>query len=198
MRTVCLLAIIALIAFGCAKNEAEAPSRQQESEAAGGRHMSGNRGPSIGIATADWVPSLVAAGDGSCVAAIDAGWGGRAAGVIESGVAGLREATNCEPLLAAIGPAARGCCYEVDEAVLGPLRARFPEELANATRATSAGHALLDLAVLVQADLARAGVAASQRSTIAGACTRCDASRFHSYRRDGESAGRLLHFIVPR
>ena len=82
--------------------------------------------------------------------------------------------------------------------MLGPLRARFPKELSDAIRATRPGHALLDLAVLVQADLARAGVASSKRSTMADACTRCDASRFHSYRRDGESAGRLLHFIVAR
>jgi copper oxidase (laccase) domain-containing protein len=28
-------------------------------------------------------------------------------------------------------------------------------------------------------------------------CTSCDAQRFHSYRRDGARAGRLVHWIAP-
>jgi hypothetical protein len=36
MRTICLLAILALIALGCAKNESDVPSERQQSEAASG------------------------------------------------------------------------------------------------------------------------------------------------------------------
>jgi copper oxidase (laccase) domain-containing protein len=30
------------------------------------------------------------------------------------------------------------------------------------------------------------------------ACTRCDPERFHSYRRDGPRAGRLLHHVAAK
>ena len=97
-----------------------------------------------------------------------------------------------------IGPHIGPCCYEVDRAVLAPLRARFAEELDAALRTSRPGHAMLDLAALARLELARAGVAAAHQGALSDACTCCDSARFHSYRRDGAKAGRLLHYVVPR
>ena len=159
-------------------------------------------GVAAAVVTADCVPILACTDDGRCVVAIHAGWRGLAEGVIEAGVAALRNSgpVACESsqLRAVIGPHIGPCCYEVDDAVLEPLQGRFADVLDGAICATRPGHALLDLAVLAQSELARSGVVAAKRAVIEDACTRCDSQRFHSYRRDGSSAGRLLHYVVPR
>lgn len=153
----------------------------------------------VGIVTADCVPVLAAARDGSAVVAIHAGWRGLAAGVVEAGLAALRShATAGSPLVAVVGPCIGACCYEVDAPVVEPLRERFGPELDAATRSAGPGHWMLDLGTLVLAELGRSGVAAPDRARLPAACTRCDPRRFHSYRRDGAAAGRLLHWVQAR
>ena len=153
-------------------------------------------GVTVGVVTADCVPVLVGTPGGAHVMAIHAGWRGLAAGVVESALAALR-AAGAEPgaLVAAIGPCAGLCCYEVDEPVLSALRARFPAELAAALAPTRPGHARVDLAALVAAELGRT-LEAERVGRLADVCTLCDAERFHSYRRDGPRAGRLLHWVT--
>ena len=59
-------------------------------------------------------------------------------------------------------------------------------------------HSMLDLGALVRVELIRAGVRPADVGTFPDACTCCDPERFHSYRRDGSDAGRLLHWIAAR
>ncbi|MEE9608598.1 MAG: polyphenol oxidase family protein [Myxococcota bacterium] len=156
-------------------------------------------GVPVGILTADCVPILLASSRGSAVAAIHAGWRGLARGVVAAGVDALRGAALDEPeLVAAIGPHIGPCCYEVDDPVLDALSPRFARDLEGALRPARAGHALLDLGALVRLALVTAGLAASAVGALPDACTRCDRERFHSYRRDGPRAGRLVHFIAAR
>jgi hypothetical protein len=147
----------------------------------------------VGVVTADCVPVLLAAG--GAVAAVHAGWRGLAGGVIARAVEALAEATGGAATVAAIGPCIGACCYEVDEPVLAALERRFGAALPGALAPTRAGHALLDLPSLARAALVAAGLAPDSIGALAGACTRCDAERFHSYRRDGATAGRLLSWI---
>jgi copper oxidase (laccase) domain-containing protein len=86
------------------------------------------------------------------------------------------------------------CCYEVDAPVLVALRARFSSELEAAQVPTREGHARVDLGALALLDLQRM-LPPARAARIEGACTRCDAARFHSYRRDGPRSGRLLHWV---
>jgi YfiH family protein len=154
---------------------------------------------SVAVVTADCVPILLADGDARVVAAVHAGWRGLAAGVVESALAALAErGASGQGLAAAVGPHIGACCYEVDEPVLSALEKRFgAAALAAATRPTRAGHARIDLGALVRADLARA-LDVRAIGDFAGACTRCDAARFESYRRDGARAGRMVHWITTR
>jgi YfiH family protein len=151
----------------------------------------------IAVVTADCVPILACSEDGRAVAAIHAGWRGLAQGVVEAGIAALGALVGSDtPLTAVIGPHIGICCYEVDEPVLGALAGRFAEELPAASRSAGLGHAYVDLGRLAAAALGRAGVVAEKQAVIADSCTRCGGERFHSYRRDGEAAGRMIHFVA--
>jgi YfiH family protein len=67
------------------------------------------------VFTADCLPVLLAA-EGA-VAALHCGWRPLAGGIVDEGVRALREVGGEGPVVAALGPAARGCCYEVGEEV---------------------------------------------------------------------------------
>jgi YfiH family protein len=158
--------------------------------------VSTHPGVAVGVVTADCVPVLVGAG-GQAVAAVHAGWRGLARGVIPRALEALAKAAPGSELVAAIGPAIGPCCYEVDAPVLDALHARFGAATDGALRPARPGHALLDLQALARAALLAAGVPAGSIGAVT-ACTRCDPERFHSFRRDGKRAGRLLSWIeVP-
>lgn len=161
--------------------------------------VSGDPGVPVGIVTADCVPILACCESGEVVAAIHAGWRGLAAGVVEQGISTLRaRAPAGSRLRAVVGPHIGACCYEVDEPVLKPLRARFGADLMAATAESRPDRWLLDLAYLSALALERSGVRDDERGFVANACTFCEPERFHSYRRDGERAGRLLHCVAAR
>lgn len=151
----------------------------------------------IGVVTADCVPVLAATADGRAVAAIHAGWRGLAVGVIEAGIDALRRESAHEPVRAVIGPSIGACCYEVDAPVLNALR-HFDADLDASATQSRHGHHLLDLGALARVALIRSGVSPSEIGALASSCTSCDAQRFHSYRRDGPRAGRLVHWIAVR
>lgn len=157
-------------------------------------------GVRVGVVTADCVPILLCTRDAGAVAAVHAGWRGLALGVVAAGVRALRRlaapAGAGGALVAAIGPHVGACCYEVDAPVTDALAASFPGSLAAALSPSRPGHAMLDLGALAREALIRAGLRADAIGRLPDACTCCDAQRFHSYRRDGRGAGRLLHFIA--
>ena len=72
------------------------------------------------VFVADCLPVMLVA-DGA-VAALHGGWRGLAAGIVAEGAAALRELGAEGEISAALGPSARGCCYEVGEEVHAALR----------------------------------------------------------------------------
>ena len=106
------------------------------------------------------------------MAAIHAGWRGVAAGIVEEGVAALREVGGTGPITALVGPAARGCCYEVGEEV----HAHF------AAYDARRGERNLDLPAVIAAKL--------ENVHDVGLCTMCWHGLFFSHRRDGGMTGR--------
>jgi YfiH family protein len=127
------------------------------------------------VFVADCFPVMLAAA--GAVAALHCGWRPLAAGIVAEGVAALRELGADGPITAAIGPGARGCCYEVGEEVHAQF-AGIP--------GARAGKRNLDLPAVAQHQLREAGVAAVHDT---GICTICD-DRFFSHRRDGGVTGR--------
>ncbi len=145
----------------------------------------------LGIETADCLPILVVDPRRRAVAAAHAGWRGTAAGValrtIEALVAGGSLAGE---LLAALGPAIGPCCYEVGE----ELRAAFGSEAEHVFRPGPRGRPHLDLRLANTRQLLAAGLAAHHLSQV-DACTFCQRDRYHSFRREGRGAGRMISFV---
>ena len=175
----------------------EAASWEPDQRPAADAVLSTPARPAVGIATADCVPILAACRDGGVVLAIHAGWRGLAGGVIEAGMQALQARVRGQSLVAAIGPAARGCCYEVDGPVRQALCARYSHWLEPPILAEGReGHFQLDLPALAVKILESTGVIDTSLGTAHCVCTICDAQQFESHRRDGAAAGRLRHFIV--
>jgi YfiH family protein len=129
------------------------------------------------VFVADCLPVLLAAQ--GAVAALHCGWRPLAGGIIAEGIRALREVGGTGPITAAIGPGARGCCYEVGEEV----HAHF------AAYDARRGERNLDLAAV-----ARAQLAVADEVLDAGICTICD-ERFFSHRRDKGITGRQAGVI---
>jgi YfiH family protein len=136
----------------------------------------------VSIRTADCFPILLADPVHRAVAAVHAGWRGTAAGVATATLHKMRESFDSDPrdVFAAIGPGIGACCYEVGEEIAG----RFGMKAAGR----------LDLAAHNLRQLVEAGIPHSQIETL-GACTFCNAERFHSWRREGARAGRMISYI---
>jgi YfiH family protein len=146
----------------------------------------------LAILSADCLPVLLAARDGSEVGAAHAGWRGLAAGVLEATVAAMH--TPPAGLLAWLGPAAGPAAYEVGEEV----RAAFVDADSAADAAfhgTRPGHWHADLYALARRRLASVGVTAVSGGT---RCTLSEPQAFFSHRRDGRS-GRMatLAWLSP-
>ena len=157
-------------------------------------------GISVGIVTADCVPILLGTTDGSVVGAIHAGWRGLAAGVIEAGLLAIRtRAAQGANFVAAVGPSAGACCYEIDTPVCEGLGLRYGDPLDAFLTASRPGHFRLDLPGLAVQVLTNNGVERHRIGTENCFCTICSSlpsgPRFESYRRDASDAGRLRHFI---
>jgi purine-nucleoside/S-methyl-5'-thioadenosine phosphorylase / adenosine deaminase len=172
-----------------------------------GDGLVGVEGAVVGVRTADCVPVLVADPTTRHAAALHAGWRGVALGIVPAGVARLAATSGApaERLIAAVFPHIAVCCFEVSDEVAQQLMAATPLLDASAEGAIAAGGALLEigprgkphvnLAALVRLQLLAAGIDASNIDLVAG-CTRCDAERFFSFRRDGQASGRHLTAIV--
>jgi YfiH family protein len=145
----------------------------------------------LGIKTADCLPVLLVDPARRLVAAAHAGWRGTAAGVAARAVDALvAHGSRPADLLAAVGPGIGPCCYEVGEEV----RAAFGPAGAASFRPGPGGRPRLDLRAANARQLIEAGLRLEAIHHVAD-CTRCRADLYHSYRRDGRAAGRMISFV---
>jgi YfiH family protein len=151
--------------------------------------VTARRGVVCVIQTADCLPILLAADDGSVVGAAHAGWRGLAGGVIETCVQALRQrATPGADLIAWMGPAISAAHFEVGADVRDTFLADG-SAIEDAFIPNARGRWQCDLYGIARHRLARIGV-----EMISGGehCTYAEPDRFWSYRRDtanGRSPG---------
>lgn len=142
----------------------------------------------LAILTADCLPVLFTAADGSEIGAAHAGWRGLADGVLERTVAAMQ--TPAGRLLAWLGPAAGPQAYEIGSDVFEAFVGTDPGAV-DAFAPTRPGHWRVDLYALARRRLAVAGVIHVYGGDM---CTISAPDRFFSHRRDRRS-GRMASVI---
>ncbi|MCL6613073.1 MAG: peptidoglycan editing factor PgeF [Firmicutes bacterium] len=154
--------------------------------------VSGEPGLALSIRYADCAAILLLDPAARIVAAVHAGWRGAAAGIAARAVEKM-SSLGAEPrrILAAIGPAIGPCCYTVGKDVA----ARVPEEARPAVLQGLPGDLRLDLVGLNRWWLREAGLL-PENVFPSGQCTHCRPDLFHSHRREGRAAGRMMAAIA--
>lgn len=154
----------------------------------------------VGVKTADCVPVLLGDPRTRSFAAVHAGWRGTAQSIVKKAIAKMVEDFGTDPgdLLATIGPAASGRCYEVGQDVIDAFAANSPAAATEAYfKPTRPGHALVDLHLANRDQLIASGVSDKNIFT-APFCTISRTDLFFSYRIEKSKhgkTGRLLSVI---
>ncbi len=140
----------------------------------------------LAIQTADCLPVLLAARDGSVVAAAHAGWRGLASGVIENALQSMQVPAG--EVVAWLGPCIGAAAYQVGGDVHASFTWAHPDAAsAFVPDAGAPGRYRMDLCALARQRLQGMGVASVHGG---GFCTWSEPQRFYSYRRDGQT-GRM-------
>jgi YfiH family protein len=155
--------------------------------------VSDRAGVVLGAFAADCVPLVFADPLARVCGAAHAGWRGTVAGVAANVVARMVEAgARADNIRVALGPSIGPCCFEVGPEVVAEFRARLPDTDGLVVAGPHKDH--IDLRRATRALLAEVGIRPDHLDD-APPCTRCNPSRFFSYRRDGIEGGVHMGFI---
>ena len=141
------------------------------------------------VQVADCVPLFIHSRDSCTLGLFHAGWRGALAGIIEEGISLMASQCDAVPsqMEALLGPSIGPCCYEIR----GDVSTYFPDLF---LRKKNKEHSFLDLPGFVKEKLMSAGISADN-IYMDGRCTFCSEQHFHSFRRDGAAAGRIICFF---
>ncbi len=142
----------------------------------------------LAVTIADCVPILLFDPINKAVGAVHAGWRGTIGSIAKRAVEKMKAEYRTDPaqMLAYIGPSAGACCYEVDEEVaviFGNKVVPYPKK-----------KIFLDLKKENMLQLMQLGVL-TNNIEVSSSCTICERKLFHSFRRDGRKAGRMMAVI---
>lgn len=155
--------------------------------------ISNQPGITLSVRTADCLPILMADTRNRAIAAVHAGWRGTIQEIVPKTIQAMadRFGTHPDDLVIGVGPGIGACCFEVGPEVAIQFAKVFPErtDLNQKTK--------VDLVETNLRLLRRNGGSVRQIAT-SGLCTYCRPDLFHSYRRDGEAAGRMVSAIRIR
>jgi len=142
-------------------------------------------GITLSVRTADCLPILMADTSNRAIAAVHAGWRGTVQEIVVKTMKAMAEKFGSRPedMVVAIGPGIGPCCFEVGPEV--------------ASQFGLSERAKVDLPETIVRQLRRNGGTMRHVAT-ADLCSRCGADLFESYRRDGQSAGRMVSAIAIR
>ena len=147
----------------------------------------------LGIFTADCVPLLLYDPEKEVIAAIHAGWRGSVAGVAAHAVDYLIKSHDVKPenIRIYIGPSIKVCCYEVGNEVIEAVQ---KTDHARLTLYTWEDRIVCDTVQLNIQFLKSRGCLTRNINRRENLCTHCS-PEYHSYRRDGQKAGRQISII---
>jgi hypothetical protein len=154
-------------------------------------------GDVLGAFAADCIPIVFADPVARVVGAAHAGWRGTVAGAAPIAVRALEErfGARAADVRVALGPSIGPCCFEVGPEVVDAFRAALPGVDGLVVPGPHKDH--IDLRLATRTLLERAGVR-PEHIDDRPPCTRCDAERFFSFRRDGMEGGVHMGFVGIR
>lgn len=174
---------------GVAVVEAEPDARQRASHVPDADAVTTTQaGLPCVVMTADCLPVFFCDREGTRVAVAHAGWRGLCDGILE---ATLRQFPEPARVLVWLGPAIGPEQFEVGSEVRAAFVAQDAGAAAAFVPSRNAGRWRADIYQLARQRLRKSGVIAIYGG---GLCTVCDAGRFFSYRRDGQT-GRMASVI---
>jgi YfiH family protein len=143
----------------------------------------------LSVSVADCLPIFLVEPKRKVVGLVHAGWRGTLLGIAKETIRKAKVEFGCKPedFTLLFGPAIQKCCYEISEAMAilfdedGLIR--IPGEKPK-----------LDLSKINLKQFLYCGVKGKKIFTI-NDCTFCNKDAFHSFRRDGDKAGRMIAFI---
>jgi len=173
----------------------------------------------LGVQTADCVPILLVDPRRRAIAAVHAGWRGTLQRIVTKVIGKMQMQFGTEPadLLAAVGPAIGGCCYEVGTEIAVEFKSQFSAasdwfdelrtgdepnplqwlNMAPPSHQPSPKNVLLDLRKANRAQLLDSGLH-PRNIFVCGLCTACRRDLLFSYRKEGPQSGLLLSVIGIR
>ena len=140
------------------------------------------------VSVADCLPIFLVEPKRKVVGLIHAGWRGTLLGIAKETIRKAENEFGCKPenLTLLFGPAIQKCCYETSEAIAilfdDDCLIRSPHEKPK-----------LDLIKANLKQFLNCGV--KKKVLVTNGCTYCEADMFHSFRREGDKAGRMIAFI---
>lgn len=178
-----------------------APPEVHASPPEGDGWVTSQAGILLSVQSADCLPVLLVDSQQRVVAAVHAGWRGTVQRIGQKAVRLMQTAFSCKPsdCVAVVGPAIRGCCYEVGSEVVEAFRRAFSDASCfiaktPAGKASRPGTKMLDLAEACRRQLVEIGLA-PENVHADGPCTSCDTSRFFSHRAEAGRTGRMIAVI---
>jgi polyphenol oxidase len=144
-------------------------------------HATAQSGIMLAVSVADCVPIFLVAPAVRAIALLHGGWRGVAAGILEQGIASLRDNFGAQPaeMRAHFGPAICRDCFEVGPEVERELG--LPAAGDSAADSSTDGRSFVDLRAVLAARARNAGLPVAGLST-STFCTRCGDSPFYSHR----------------
>ena len=145
----------------------------------------------IMVLTADCVPIVIYDPIKHVAGVVHAGRIGTKKHILTNAIEALsREySSNPKDLIVGMGPAIRGCCYDVDEPCARPF-IRESSSYLEFVNKTGQNKFFLDLPKINRIEGCEAGVLTGNIFTD-GPCTSCETHRWYSYRKEGKT-GRLM------
>ncbi len=142
----------------------------------------------LAVLTADCLSIFLYDIKNSAIGILHAGWRGTYKNIVKSALSLMNKSFKTEPrnLIVALGPAIRSCCYEVGS----EFKKYFPNNLLKRK-----DRLYLDLIGINKKILINLGVK-KKNILDSNICTSCRNKDFFSYRKEGDSAGRMISLIA--
>ena len=158
--------------------------------------ITGLRGITVAVQTADCMPVLIADPVNDVIAAVHSGWRGTLARILSETVRAMQNAFGTDPadLRVALGPGIQACCFQVGPEVAQLFSKEYRDASLVVPMPAVPNKHLLNLERALEIQCVEAGID-PENCYSSGACTRCNTHEFFSYRAEGARAGRMMAII---